>query len=129
MLMGMGAAPTDQTEIPFRRETMDDLFAAAIHRIPVLEKASILTGWTGVRPMTLDDRPMLGSVDGVDGFLLNCGWGGAGVMLSPVAGQLLAGFVAGEQGESLTPFAVGRFAGLRTADIQDLRILARAGSG
>ena len=129
MLMGMGAAPTDQTEIPFRRETMDDLFAAAIHRIPVLEKASILTGWTGVRPMTLDDRPMLGPVDGVDGFLLNCGWGGAGVMLSPVAGQLLAGFVAAEQGESLTPFAVGRFAGLRTADIQDLRILARAGSG
>ena len=79
--------------------------------------------------MTLDDRPMLGPVDGVDGFLLNCGWGGAGVMLSPVAGQLLAGFVAAEQGDVLTPFAVGRFAGLRTADIQDLRILARAGSG
>ena len=127
ILMGMGAAPTDQTEITFRREAMDDLFAAAIHRIPVLERASILTGWTGVRPMTLDDRPILGPVDGVEGFLLNCGWGGAGVMLSPVAGQLLAGSVVGAQSEPLVPFAVGRFAGLRTADIHDLRILARTG--
>lgn len=126
MLMGMGAAPTDKTEIPFRREAMDDLFAAAIHRIPAFERASILTGWTGVRPMTLDDRPILGPVEGVEGFVLNCGWGGAGVMLSPVAGQMLSDYVAGAANEVLAPFAAGRFAGLRTADIHDLRILARA---
>lgn len=126
MLMGMGAAPTDKTEIPFRREAMDDLFAAAIHRIPAFERASILAGWTGVRPMTLDDRPILGPVEGVEGFVLNCGWGGAGVMLSPVAGQMLSDYLAGAANEVLAPFAAGRFAGLRTADIHDLRILARA---
>ncbi len=127
ILMGMGAAPTDQTEIPFRREAMDDMFAAAIHRIPVLAKAGILTGWTGVRPMTLDDRPILGPVDGVQGLLLNCGWGGAGVMLSPVAGDLLARYVMTGEAAALEPFRLGRFAGVRTSDIHDLRILARTG--
>ena len=66
----------------------------AVHRVPVLEKASLLTSWSGVRPLTSDGRPIFGRVTGVDGLLLNCGWGGMGIIQAPAAGQLMAELVA-----------------------------------
>jgi glycine/D-amino acid oxidase-like deaminating enzyme len=53
----------------------------------------------------------VGAVPGVDGLLLNCGWGGVGIILAPVAGQLLAEVVT--QGRAATfdiaPFSIQRF--------------------
>ena len=62
----------------------------AVQRVPVLQKATLLTAWSGIRPLTADGRPILGAVPGVEGFLLNIGWGGFGIIQSPVAGQLMA---------------------------------------
>jgi glycine/D-amino acid oxidase-like deaminating enzyme len=90
VLMGMGNVPTDSPETQLDSEMVDRIVEYAIHRVPILEKASLLTAWSGVRPLTADGRPVFGVVPGVEGFLLNAGWGGFGIIQSPAAGQLMA---------------------------------------
>jgi glycine/D-amino acid oxidase-like deaminating enzyme len=47
----------------------------------------------------------------VDGFILNCGWGGTGIINAPIAGQLVAELIS--DGRTVTmdisPFWVERF--------------------
>jgi sarcosine oxidase subunit beta len=110
ILMGMGASPTDELEIPFRMEVAHQMIDVAEHRVPILMNASFLTGWTGVRPVTADDRPILGPAPSVDGFILNCGWGGKGIIQAPIAGQLVAECISDGQTSTMdiSPFRIGR---------------------
>ena len=91
--MGMGNIPAKSPEAQLDHEMVNHIVDYAIHRAPVLEKASLLTAWSGVRPLTKDGRPIFGAVPGLEGFLLNTGWGGIGIIQSPVAGQLMAELV------------------------------------
>lgn len=115
VLMGMGAVPAERMDIQIHREIMDEMVETAIHRVPVLERASLLTAWTGIRPLTEDNLPILGPVPSLDGFLLNCGWGGMGIILAPLAGQLIAEYIT--RGYSSTMdmrlFGIERFAKVR----------------
>ena len=95
MLMGMGNSIANDLLPPFDNSILEPMINAAIHRIPVLENAGFLTGWTGIRPMTPDNLPLLSNVNEVKGLYVNAGWGGEGVMLSPVSGQLLAELITG----------------------------------
>jgi len=88
--MGMGNVPTKAPETQLDNEMVNQIVDYAVHRVPVLEKASLLTTWSGVRPLTADGRPLFGAVPGMVGFLLNSGWGGVGIIQAPVAGQLMA---------------------------------------
>jgi sarcosine oxidase subunit beta len=110
-LMGMGKLPTEDLDIRVNYEMINEMLDAAVHRVPVLERATMLTAWTGVRPLTADEYPILGPVPSVDGFVLNCGWGGKGIILAPIAGQLVAEYIS--QGRTstmdLSPFRIGRF--------------------
>ncbi len=111
ILMGMGASPTDELEIPFRMEIVHQMIDVAAHRVPTLMNASFLTGWTGVRPVTADDLPILGPVPSVDGFILNCGWGGKGIIQAPIAGQLMAEWICDGKTSTMDidPFRIGRY--------------------
>jgi sarcosine oxidase subunit beta len=90
VLMGMGNVSTESPETQLDNEMVDQIVDHAVHRVPILEKASLLTAWSGVRPLTADGRPIFGKVPGVEGFLLNAGWGGVGIIQAPAAGQLMA---------------------------------------
>jgi len=90
VLMGMGNVPAKSPETQLDNDMVDQIVDYAMHRVPVLEKASLLTAWSGVRPLTADGRPIFGAVPGIEGFLLNTGWGGVGIIQAPVAGQLMA---------------------------------------
>jgi sarcosine oxidase subunit beta len=57
---------------------------------------------------TPDDQPLIGSVDDVPGFYVNCGYW-AGVMLSPAAGKRVADLVTGEKVEKDNPLRLSRF--------------------
>jgi len=111
ILMGMGKEPTENLDVQFKMETAVEMIEVATHRIPALAEADMLTGWTGVRPLTPDDRPILGPVDSVEGFLLNCGWGGVGIIQAPIAGQLVAEWVAHGSCSTMdgAPFGIERF--------------------
>jgi len=111
VLMGMGSLPTEELDVPFSFEMMNEMIDTAIHRVPTLEQASMLTGWTGIRPMTFDDHPILGPAPSVDGFTLNCGWGGTGIIQAPIAGQLVAEYINDGHTSTMdiSPFGIERF--------------------
>ena len=113
ILMGMGKSPAHTLDVPFRMEVVYEMLDVAAHRVPILMNASFLTGWTGVRPMTHDDRPILGPVPSVQGLLLNCGWGGTGIIQAPMAGQLMAEYVSNGHTSTMDtdPFRIERFEG------------------
>ena len=111
VLMGMGNIPAESPEAHLDNEMVNHIVDYAIHRAPVLEKASLLTAWSGVRPLTEDGRPIFGVVPGLEGLLLNTGWGGVGIIQSPVAGQLMAELVHDGRTSTfkINEFGLGRF--------------------
>lgn len=95
ILMGMGLKPVrDADDVGLDDEQIDEMIDVAVHRVPALARASVLTAWTGVRPLTADGLPIIGRAPEVEGLLLNCGWGGVGIMMAPVAGQMLSELIA-----------------------------------
>jgi sarcosine oxidase subunit beta len=62
----------------------------ALARFPILERTSIKTGWAGLYEDTPDKHPILGKVDGIDGFITAAGFSGHGIMHAPATGELIA---------------------------------------
>ena len=115
ILMGMGKEPVDRLQVQPTYDMLDKMISVASHRAPVLETASVLTSWAGVRPLTSDDRPILGPVESPEGFVLNCGWGGMGIIQSPIAGQLVAEYVRNGHTPTMDigPLSIERFDGMQ----------------
>jgi sarcosine oxidase subunit beta len=122
LLMGMGAWPTEALDVHLTPEMTNEIIDTAIQRVPILEKAALLTGWAGVRPLTVDNRPILGPVPAVEGFILNCGWGGTGIIQAPIAGQLVAELVSNGRTATMDirSLSIERFAGKPVKEVQDL---------
>jgi glycine/D-amino acid oxidase-like deaminating enzyme len=66
----------------------------ARRRYPALRAAAVLRGWAIPVAFVADNRPLLGAVDGVDGLLVATGLKST-IILTPLAGALLADLVAG----------------------------------
>jgi sarcosine oxidase subunit beta len=113
LLMGMGAKPVEEPNMQTDTEMVNEMIDAAVRRIPVLEIASMQTAWTGIRPLTPDDHPIIGPVPSVDGLILNCGWGGRGIIQAPVAGRLVAELICNSYTSTLdiNPLKIERFKG------------------
>jgi sarcosine oxidase subunit beta len=111
--MGMGARPVENLNIQTDTEMINEMIDVAVRRIPVLEKASMQTAWTGIRPLTPDDHPIIGPVPSVDGLILNCGWGGRGIIQAPIAGRLVAETICNGQPSTMDLHAlrIDRFQG------------------
>ena len=83
---------------------------------PRFADVAVLRQWTGLIDMTPDHAPLLGEVPEVEGFFLNCGWGGHGLSAAPAAGKLLARWVLyGERSPLIEPFDVARLKSGRMA--------------
>jgi sarcosine oxidase subunit beta len=96
------------------RSTLRFLENAAAHTLelfPCLARVKVLRQWAGICDMTPDFAPIIGPVDGVEGFYLDVGWGTYGFKAGPVAGYRTAEMIAtGKVPEILKPFALSRFA-------------------
>ena len=68
----------------------------ALERLPVLERATVKTGWAGFYEDTPDKHPILGPIDEVPGFIGAAGFSGHGLMHAPAAGEVIAQVVCGE---------------------------------
>jgi len=65
-------------------------------------------GWTGLRPMTPDGKPLIGAT-GPRGLWLNTGHGPLGWTLAPASARLLADLIAGRRPDTdPAPFTPGR---------------------
>jgi sarcosine oxidase subunit beta len=69
---------------------MPTVVERALARFPVLERTSIKTGWAGLYEDTPDKHPILGKVDGIEGFISATGFSGHGIMHAPATGELIA---------------------------------------
>lgn len=70
-----------------------------IETMPKLANLRVRRTWRGTYPMTPDGNPILGEVEGIEGFLLATGACGQGFMLGPGVGQLLTHLVQGSLSE------------------------------
>jgi len=68
--------------------------------MPILKHIRVRRVWRGTYPMTPDGSPIIGPVNGLDGFLLAVGMCGQGFMFGPGVGQLLTDFVLNELDEA-----------------------------
>lgn len=90
---------------------MEKTIEAAVHRAPVLEKASILRGWAGLYAMTPDQNPIIGALPGSQGFFCAVGFSGHGFQHGPAVGRILSEIICDGTTEfDLRPFAWERFA-------------------
>ena len=96
------------------RSTLHMLEELAVHvlgLLPDLREAKVMRQWTGICDMTPDYSPVMGFVEGLDGFVLNCGWGTWGFKAAPISGKMTAELVAtGRTPDLIRPFALSRFA-------------------
>ncbi len=67
--------------------------AQAARLVPALADAPVLSTWSGVRPVTLDERPMIGWAR--EGLFVATGHGSEGVILGAGSAELAAALVVG----------------------------------
>ncbi len=65
---------------------------AATARMPLLEKAGLVSHWAGLYEVTPDAHPIFGSTP-VEGFYLVGGFSGHGFMHGPISGKLMAEYI------------------------------------
>jgi glycine/D-amino acid oxidase-like deaminating enzyme len=82
----IGPEPADPT-VP-RHQVAD-----AIDLVPALAEAEVRASWWGVRPLSPDDRPLIGRVR--DGLIVATGHGSEGVILGGGTAELVAAIVGG----------------------------------
>ncbi|MBP2628852.1 MAG: Dimethylglycine dehydrogenase [Firmicutes bacterium] len=92
-------------------KTTPEAFAAilrhAVNIVPALRQVHVIRTFAGLRPYTVDGMPILGPVDGLEGFLMAAGHEGDGIALAPITGQMIAGYIV---------------SGIETKEIQALRL-------
>ncbi len=65
---------------------------AAIARLPLVEKAGMVSHWAGLYEVTPDAHPFYGKTP-VEGFLVVGGFSGHGFMHGPISGKLMSEFI------------------------------------
>jgi sarcosine oxidase subunit beta len=82
----------------------------AVHRVPVLERAGIMSGWAGLRPLTPDEHAIIDYLPGIEGCLCAIGFCGHGFQHSPVAGKVVAGMILdGQPSTDISALSFARF--------------------
>lgn len=80
--------------------------------VPALCNTNFLRAWAGTLALTPDRLPIIGPVDGIQGYLLATGFSGHGFCLGPIVGKLLSEWVVdGEPSMSLERLRLSRFDG------------------
>jgi sarcosine oxidase subunit beta len=80
--------------------------------LPATSGLLVLRVWNSLEAKTIDDLPVLGAVDGLEGYLLATGFSGHGFALAPSVGAVLTEFITmGKTSVSLDQLNLRRFAG------------------
>ncbi len=92
LIAGSSREPALSSE-PEDRTVPAAIVRGAVGLVPALAEAEVLATWWGVRPMTPDERPLVGTV--APGLVLATGHGSWGVILGAGTGALVASIVLG----------------------------------
>ena len=94
------------------RSTLGFLESYAAHVLelfPVLHNVAVQRQWAGLCDMTPDYSPIISSIDEIEGFYVNGGWGTYGFKASPASGYNTAQMIAKGTPEMIQPFRYNRF--------------------
>jgi D-amino-acid dehydrogenase len=93
---------------------MRQLFGEMLRLVPGLADATFVEVRAGLRPVSVDDVPVLGRLPGWGNVHVCTGHGANGLLLGPFTAQLVAaGVLGGAAALDLTPFGAQRFVGER----------------
>jgi sarcosine oxidase subunit beta len=96
-----------------RRTTFDGIRTIAdriASVIPALKRVPVIRTFGGLRPYTPDGLPIIGKVEGLEGFIMAAGHEGDGIALSAITGELIADLIAGGRTQfPLDAFRLERF--------------------
>ena len=85
-----------------------ELLRGAWQALPGIYDQPLLDLWTGFRPVSLDNLPVVGPCE-IDGLWFATGYGRNGILLTPITATLLAEAIeTGQVPEALAPFGPGR---------------------
>ena len=112
VLLGM-ADPHDAAGFDDRVnwEFLPEVVERGLARLPLLERATIRTGWAGFYEDTPDKHAILGRVPGLEGLICAAGFSGHGLMHAPATGELIAEVICGlPPSLDIAPLRLARFA-------------------
>jgi sarcosine oxidase subunit beta len=108
-------SPGDAQEVQGLKVTVDWSMAEetarkAVQRVPVLERAGIMSGWAGLRPLTPDEHAIIDYLPGLKGFLCAVGFCGHGFQHSPAAGRVVTEMILdGKPSLDISALSFARF--------------------
>ncbi|WP_299007883.1 FAD-dependent oxidoreductase [uncultured Shewanella sp.] len=89
---------------------LKELATGAMRCLPILNDMNIKRCWAGLRPGTPDELPILGEMEGVEGYLNACGHFRTGILTSAITGKLINDLYRGLPLDlDITPFKHARF--------------------
>ena len=95
--------------VGFDRQTtfkgVNTIASQILQVLPKLKDLHVIRAFAGLRPYTPDGLPILGAVEGLEGFIMAAGHEGDGITLSPVTGEIIAKVIT--RGE--IPFPMDHF--------------------
>jgi len=92
-------------------EAIRTLCRGAVRAVPLLRRVHVKRTWAGLRPGTPDELPILGPVDGLEGYMNSAGGFRTGIVASPLTAEVTAQLACGEQPSvDVDPFRANRFA-------------------
>lgn len=116
-------------DVGITAEALKTLSAGAVRAVPFLKEVQVKRVWSGLRPGSPDELPILGPVEGLRGYLNACGHFRTGILTSPLTGQTVAELVAGEEPSfPMEPFLLSRFRSMDAGATHRQEVRA-AGSG
>jgi len=65
----------------------------AARLVPALKDIHAIRSFAGLRPYTPDGLPLLGPVEGIEGFVMAAGHEGDGIALSPITGRIISDLI------------------------------------
>jgi glycine oxidase ThiO len=99
-------------EAGFESETslqgLSALRSIATRLVPALSRSPVVDHWAGLRPMSLDSHPILGTDPQAPALVYACGFSRNGILFAPWAAAQLAALLAGRDTPALAPFSIER---------------------
>jgi sarcosine oxidase subunit beta len=110
VVIGGGVDPYQSYSQRSSLRPIEELAVHTLEMFPCMGQVKVLRQWSGLCDMSPDYAPIMGTVQGLDGFVLSCGWGSWGFKAAPAAGKSIAQLIStGETPDLIKPFGLSRF--------------------
>ena len=92
------------------QEEIELMASVNVQGMPMLKNVRVIRSYANFFPHTEDDLPILGKVDGVQGFIMACGHNGHGIGMGPGSGKMIQELICtGDTSIPLDELSLSRF--------------------